>query len=166
MASRLITAAQGKPTVEESFLTGLIHDLGLLVERQVFPKKIAQIIAQQETESTSFCAAEQALIGADHQAFGMALATKWRFPITLCTAIGYHHKPMDLAEVNRELPVLVKIADVLACKANIGFVRTAATEDYDDEMLGIIKLSQEDLDDVADRLPEQVALTESMFSDE
>jgi phosphate transport system permease protein len=30
--------------VEESFLAGLIHDLGLLVERQVFAKKIAQVI--------------------------------------------------------------------------------------------------------------------------
>ncbi|MBN2561181.1 MAG: HDOD domain-containing protein [Phycisphaerae bacterium] len=165
VASRLITAAQGRPSVEESFLAGLIHDLGLLVERQVFPKEIAQIIARQRTAPGSFCDLETETIGADHQAFGKALAAKWRFPTTLCTSIGYHHKPMDLAEVNRELSALVHIADILACKADIGFVATASHEEYGEEILDVVKLTQADLDDIIEKLPEQVTLTESIFAD-
>jgi HD-like signal output (HDOD) protein len=165
VGARLLTAAQGRPSVEESFLAGLIHDLGLLVERQVFPKGIAEVIAKQQAEPSPFCDLEGQVIGADHQAFGSALATKWRFPTSLCTSIGYHHKPMDLAEVNRELPVLVFVADVLACKAGIGFSATGVLQDYDAEMLDVMRLTPEALDEVSDKLPEQVALTEAIFSE-
>lgn len=165
VAARLITAAQGRPSVEESFLAGLIHDLGLLVERQVYPKEMAQIIAQQKAQSDNFTLLEQAVIGADHPAFGMGLAAKWRFPRTLCTTIGYHHRPMDLAPVNQELPVLVHVADALSAQAGIGFTATAAANTITDEMLGVLKLTSTSIEDVAARLPEQVALTESIFSE-
>jgi HD-like signal output (HDOD) protein len=163
VASRLLSAAQGRPPMEESFLAGLIHDLGLLVERQVFGKKLEEVIQRNKAEGTNFCALEQEIIGADHQAFGMALGTKWRFPLNLCTAMGYHHKPMDLAPVHRELATLVHIADTLACRAGIGFSATAVKDEFDAEMLSTLHLSQPAVDDVLAKLPEQVASTEAIF---
>lgn len=165
VGSRLLSAAQGRPTVEESFLAGLIHDLGLLVERQVFGKKIGEVVAKFQTEGGNFCQIEQEILGADHQAFGMALATKWRFPSLLCTAIGYHHRPMDLAPANRELSVLVHVADVLACRTKLGFCSTAANEEFSEEMLLALKLNQNVIEDVTAKLPEQVAITESIFTE-
>ncbi|HUN80092.1 MAG TPA: HDOD domain-containing protein [Phycisphaerae bacterium] len=161
---RLLTAAQGRPAVEESFLAGLIHDMGLLVERQMFAKQLGEVIKKAGEGQASFCELEQQIIGADHQAFGMALATKWRFPSVLCTAIGYHHKPMQVAQANRELSVLVHLADVLAARASLGFTATAVNDSYDDEMLAVVNLSQGDLDEVSAKLPEQVAIAESIFS--
>lgn len=161
---RLLSAAQGHPPVEESFLAGLIHDLGLLVERQVFPQKIGEVIARHASDGGAFCDLEKEMIGADHGAFGMALAQKWRFPMNLCMAIGYHHRPMDLAPVNRHLSVLVRVADVMACKSGIGFCATAANEDYEEELLTLLKLDQAAVDEASAKLPEQVAMTESIFS--
>lgn len=163
VASRLITKAQGRPSVEESFLAGLIHDLGLLVERQVYPRKLAEVIAQQAAGGGPFVEAEREIIGADHQAFGMALATKWRFPRPLCIAIGYHHEPSVLAEDNRELPTLVHVADILACQAEIGFTSTASGESFDESTLGILNISPEAVEDIRDRLPDEVQNTEAMF---
>jgi HD-like signal output (HDOD) protein len=161
---RMISAAQGRPNVEESFLAGLIHDIGLLVERQVFPKQLAHAVARHHQQGGDFCEVEREIIGADHQAFGMALATKWRFPSTLCTAIGYHHKPMELAPVNQELSIAVHVADVLACRQQIGFSMTAANEQYSEEMLERLKLNPSIIEDIVEKLPEQVAVTESIFS--
>jgi HD-like signal output (HDOD) protein len=163
VAARLLTSAQGKPAVEESFLAGLIHNLGLLVIRQAFPKQLAEVLAVQARTGRQLAEIEAELIGADHQSFGMALATKWRFPQPLCTAIGYHHKPLALAPVNRELPTLVGLAAILACQAQIGFTAAAAGLQYGEEMLGVVRLSQGDVEAVAARLPEQVALTEAIF---
>ena len=163
VACRMLSAAQGKPNVEESFLTGLIHDLGLLVERQVFGKKLGEVISRHRAEGGDFCQIERDVIGADHQAFGMALATKWRFPMPLCTAIGYHHRPMDLAAANRELGVLVYVADVLACRAQIGFHATAAHSDFDESMLATLKVDPGAVEEIISKLPEQVAITESIF---
>jgi HD-like signal output (HDOD) protein len=162
---RLLAKAQGHPPVEESFLVGLIHDLGILVERQVFPKQLADVVTRHRADGGNFCEIEQEIIGADHQAFGMALAQKWRFPMHLCAAIGYHHKPMELAAATRELGTLVHIADVLACQAQLGFSGTAINETYDDAMLELLHLNQEKVQEVISQLPEQVAITESIFSE-
>jgi HD-like signal output (HDOD) protein len=165
VASRLITAAQGKPSVEETFLAGLIHDLGLLVERQVFGKKIAEVIARQKASPGRFCEIEQQIIGADHQVLGMALAQKWRFPRHLCTTIGYHHRPLELAATNRELPTIIHVADVLAGRADLGFCCTAANETYGEEELNIIHATPADLEAVAAKLADEVAVAESIFSE-
>jgi HD-like signal output (HDOD) protein len=161
---RLLSRAQGKPAVEESFLAGLIHDLGLLVERQAFSAQLGGVIARHAKGGGDFCAIEQEIIGADHQAFGMALATKWRFPATLCTAIGYHHKPAELAAAHRELPILVHIADVIACKAGIGFSQTAAGETIDPSLVEAVGLTPAKIDEVAAALAEHVAQAEALFS--
>lgn len=163
VASRLLSAAQGRPAVEESFLAGLIHDLGLLVERQVFAKKLAELITRFRAEGGDFCELERQIIGADHQAFGMALATKWRFPMPLCTAIGYHHRPMDLAPANRELGMLIHVADAMACRAQLGFSATSETVEISEEKLQVLKLESSIVDEISAKLPEQVAITESIF---
>jgi HD-like signal output (HDOD) protein len=160
---RLLSRAQGKPAVEESFLAGLIHDLGLLVERQVFAAQLGEVITRHAKTGGDFCAIENELIGADHQAFGMALATKWRFPATLCTAIGYHHKPADLAVAHRELPTLVHIADVTACRAGIGFSQTAASEAIDPALVEAVGLTPLKVEEIAAMLPEQVGQAEAIF---
>ncbi len=165
VAARLLTAAQGRPTVEESFLAGLIHDIGLLVQRQVYPREIAELVARRQADNRQFCELEREIIGADHQALGMALAGKWRFPRTLCTTIGYHHQPMELAPANRELPALVFLADTLACRAGIGFSLTGSEEEPSEEVLQVVGLSSEQVAEVSRSLPEQVALTEAIFSE-
>jgi len=165
VAARMLSSAQGRATVEESFLAGLISDLGLLIERQVFAKELAEVIARLRSGTDDYCELEQEIIGADHQAFGMALATKWRFPKLLCTTIGYHHKPMDLAEVNRELPALVHLGDTLACRLESGFCTMGTDVPLSPELLEAVKLSEEKVEAVFAELPEQVSMAESIFAD-
>jgi HD-like signal output (HDOD) protein len=164
VASRMLSAAQGRPIVEESFLAGIIADLGLLVERQVFSKQLAEIIAQFNADGGDFCELETQVIGADHQAFGAALAAKWRFPQPLCTTIGYHHKPHLLAASTRELPTLVCVADVIVSRLNMGFSTYGEDTEIPQEFLDVIKLTPEKVQGVVDEVQEQVALVESIFS--
>ncbi|MCZ6699873.1 MAG: HDOD domain-containing protein [Planctomycetota bacterium] len=163
VACRQITTAQGRSNVDESFLAGLIHDLGILVERQVFPRKLAEIIAKQKSDGGDFTELEREVIGADHQAFGMALATKWRFPRLLCAAIGYHHNLDALAPENRELATLVHVADIIACKAKIGFSTTAENCEVQADQLELLNLSSEKLEVIQEELAEQVSDAENLF---
>lgn len=164
VASRLLSSAQGRPTVEESFLAGLICDLGLLVERQVFGKQLGEIIARMQSEGGDFCMMEREMLGADHQDFGMALAAKWRFPQVLCTTIGYHHRPLDLAANNRELPAIVHVADILACRFEKGFCTQPADVEIPDAVIEAIRLTPEKIQDVIDRVPEQTSIAEGIFA--
>jgi HD-like signal output (HDOD) protein len=163
VAARLITAAQGRPSVEESFLAGLIHDLGLLVVRQVFPRKMADVLSRLKMSKSTFIELENEIIGADHQTFGMALATKWRFPRPICAAIGYHHAPGGLAAEYRELPMLVYVADHLACKAGIGFSATGRNQTFDSQIMDALHITEANIEQIEAALPEQVSAAEAIF---
>lgn len=165
VGSRLLSAAQGRPQVEESFLAGLISDLGLLVERQVFSQELGEVVTRYHNEDRDFCELEQELIGADHQAFGMALAKKWRFPQTICTTIGYHHSPMALAEMNRELPAIINVAGIIASRAEIGFCQHSTNAEISDDLYTLIKLDPAKVAEIEAEVPEQTSIAESIFGE-
>ncbi len=164
VAARMISSTQGKPCVEETFLAGLIHDLGLLVARQVFPRKLAEVVARFANSKESFCSLEREIIGADHQLLGMALGQKWRFPRPLTTVMGYHHRPAELAQANRELPAIIHVADVVASQAGIGFSLTGQRDSWTSEDLATVHVNTSDLQSIAERLPEEVTVAETIFS--
>ena len=59
VACKMLTAAQGRPAVEESFLAGLIHDIGILIERQVFGGKLGEVLNKQKETGSSFSQLER-----------------------------------------------------------------------------------------------------------
>jgi HD-like signal output (HDOD) protein len=162
-ACRRIAQRQGTPAMEEVFLAGLIHDLGLLIVRQALPRKLAEVITRHRAAPKAFCQIEEEVIGADHQAFGQALANKWRFPRALCTVVGYHHKPHLLTPDVRHMVDIVHVADAIACRAQIGFSLTAAQTELTPEVLATVGLKPDDAEAIRADLPEQVHATESLF---
>ncbi len=160
---RSIAKIQGAQCMEEVFLAGLMHDLGLLIMRQALPRKLAEVIAKHRAAPKAFTQIEEEIIGADHQAFGQALATKWRFPRGLCAVIGYHHKPQLLAPEFRSMVEIVHVADILACKTDIGFTRTHGHAELTPELLQAVGLKQTDADVILAELPENVRATEALF---
>lgn len=155
-----------KPFAEEAFLAGLIHDLGILVERQAFPELLTQVIetAMANPGQRPFIEIENDIIGTDHQALGTALAGKWKFPRMLQVVLGYHHNIANLSEDNRLLPTMVYAADVLCCHERIGFHLTAEGQPLDEATLEVIGLSDGDFQKVRAELPEQLEAAEAMLT--
>jgi len=120
---------------DEIFVAGLIHDLGTLVERQAYPEQFAEVIDRCLSERIDFLECEREVIGADHQAFGVALTTKWKFPRHLRAAVGFHHNPESLSPELRNMAVLIRAADILACEEQVGFYLTACGGSITDEIL-------------------------------
>ena len=164
VAPRQLCAVVGKRAfAEEAFLAGLIHDLGLLVERQAFPDQLKEVIRLAGETDRLFPELEAEIIGADHQAIGAALAAKWKFPRGLQTVLGYHHRIMNLAADNRLPATIVYIADVLVCHERIGFYLTGDHQPLDDTILESIGLSESDFTTVQQELAAQVEEAESIF---
>jgi len=123
------------PLVDEAFLAGLIHDVGILVALQVWPAKVQTVCSTVLEQGGDFCAAERQILGVDHQMLGKALAEKWKFPRTCQQAAGFHHAPRSLAEDSRLVVCLVHIADTICCQAGIGFNLTARGQELDASIL-------------------------------
>lgn len=149
---------------DEMFMIGLIHDLGLLIENQVFPEKLRKICEAAVMEQSSFLKLEQKIIGATHQDFGNALTLKWRFPHKLRDGISRHHTPDILAEETRQLGAILFCADTICCLEGLGFSLTASEQSLLPDMWEGIGLDIEQSDEIREGLQEEVEEAMSIFS--
>jgi HD-like signal output (HDOD) protein len=164
VCARLLT--QGNMgQVEEAFVAGLVHDMGLLVEYQLFPQKLREIAERCDAQPQDFLAVEREVIGADHQAFGSALAAKWKFPAALRCVIGYHHNPEKLKPEFRKVVTAVHVADTICDQNELGFYLTAQTQEITDEMLAAIDVSEGQVSELLQSLPERIEETEQIFGE-
>ena len=150
---------------EEAFVAGLVHDMGLLVEFQLFPEKLKTVTETCEANSNDFRTIEKEIIGADHQAFGAALAAKWKFPPGLRCAISYHHNPDNLKPELRKIVSAVKVADTICCQNELGFYLTAQNQDISDEILDYVGIDAQRLSELLEKLPECITETEQIFGE-
>jgi HD-like signal output (HDOD) protein len=137
----------------------------LLIEFQLFPEKLKEVVNRCLAEPQDFCAVEAEVIGADHQAFGAALAAKWKFPPALRCVISHHHNPANLREEYQKVASLVCVADTLCCEQQQGLWLSAAAQQVDPEMLKLIGVDEAHLAEIKEQLPEAIEEAERVFSD-
>jgi len=147
--------------LDEVFVAGLIHDIGTLVERQSFPDEFAEVIRRCYSGGINFLECERQVIGADHQAFGVGLTTKWKFPRHLRAAVGFHHNPEALTPELRNMAALIQIADTVACQERLGFYLTAQDASITDAMLDVLGITQTQLESIRGSLPAKLSEVEA-----
>lgn len=162
VCARLL-ANEGTGHAEEAFVGGLVHDMGLLVEYQLFPEKLQETIHRVIDKPQDFLAVEREIIGADHQQFGNAIATKWKFPIGLRACIAYHHTPDTLQPEHHKVVQTIRVADTICCQNEMGFPLTAAHQEVTEADLKEIGLTEAQVGLVLEALPERIAETEAIF---
>jgi HD-like signal output (HDOD) protein len=162
VTSKMICNAQGRTAGgDEVFLGGLIHDIGILVERQAYPEKLTEVVTRATQGEANFLELETQIIGVDHQQFGMALTTKWKFPRHLRAVAGFHHVYEGLNAEHKSLVATVHAADVICCQDRHGFHLTADGEEFTEALLEDLQLTMEDIDEIREQLPEQIAMAET-----
>lgn len=163
VATKLIYKYLDKPGGDEGFLGGLIADIGFLIERQARPTEVAAAIAQFKRDGGDFLAVEREFIGADHQQFGCAIAKKWRFPDSICTALGWHHSPASLPPGDTTLALAVRAADVLTSRLQLGFCMMFPDQVIEPEVIRRLGLTEPMIQQILKEMPRQIATAESIF---
>jgi HD-like signal output (HDOD) protein len=107
---------------------------------------------------------ETEVFGASHQDFGAALCERWNLPPSLACAAGSHHHPLAPESSQRMLPSHVYVADRLALACQPGFVLDSWPEGLDADVLDLLALTREQVDAVAEGLPQAVAAAESFLT--
>lgn len=163
VAAKLAYAIRKRPGGDEAFLTGLIADLGLLIERQAVMEPMAAAIEQFRADGGSFIETERQFVGTDHCALGMALAQKWRFPEPVCQSIGYHHFPEKLPASQRELPGTILVADFAASRHEAGFCTYPVDAAPPEAVLAELKMTMAQFDELLEQMQDQVAAANRIF---
>lgn len=101
------------PLIEESFVAGLIHDLGIFIMSQFFEKEFKILITEMEKGEKDILSLEEEIYGANHALVGSWLLEKWNFPAHLVEAIQCHHNPSAASNDNKKLSALIYYTEYL-----------------------------------------------------
>ena len=117
-ASRNIAISIGYHLPEEAYVTGILHDVGIVLLEHEFPDEYQKVLKLIPTGKT-LPEAEREIFGLDHQEIGGYLINYWNMPTIISDAIVKHHveSEADLAG----LSVVGKIVALANCIANVPF---------------------------------------------
>ncbi len=144
IAARTLARQLGYRISGESFVAGLIHDIGILVTHQYFHEDYKQIVDAVTGGKSTFEDMEKTVLMATHGDIGAWLAERWNLPEQLIEAIKFHHKP-GLAERNPQLTALIHFVDHLCHKLGIGALSYETVEGYDPDALRILNISEAEI---------------------
>lgn len=147
-AAQTIAKLQRKNGIaDEAFLAGLVHDVGVLVALQ-YDQTLFNEAIERSVDGEDFRTSEQTIFGETHESFGKALCEHWKFPSSLAWVAGHHHEPLEVPEANRDLPVLIHVADQLAGEVAGGFTLDLRHNGPDPDVLDHLHLGNKGIDEV------------------
>lgn len=98
----------------ESFVTGLMHDMGVLLLSTYFSQEYKEVLIQLEMDHRySLVQAEQKILQTNHAEVASWLADKWNLPSKICVALKNHHyhfSNVDVKDVVNEQPLTTAVA--------------------------------------------------------
>ena len=135
--------------IEDSYICGLLHDMGKIIFETSHPDLLEKAKAVCESKGISADLIERLIAGVNHGEIGSEVAKKWNFPEVIVNVIKYHHDPEDAPDDVKSLTSIVYLADILT------YYQTDEVAFYqiDSEILKLFKISNEDqLKKISDKL--------------
>ncbi len=106
---------KGPETREESFVAGLLHDIGKILLSPYLSRLGKDVFGQ----GVPLIEAEKAILGIDHQEAGEKLAQKWNLtPLVMEVVAGHHSFPKP--GPNQETVSTVRLANLFAHQLGLG----------------------------------------------
>ena len=111
MVSKIIAGKIGYPDLEKAYISGIIHNLGIVFLSTYLGEEFQEVLASIKDKPISLRSAEIQRFGTSHCEIGLCMARKWNFPEAYCEVIGYHHSP-DNATIDPVLCSIVNLSDL------------------------------------------------------
>jgi HD-like signal output (HDOD) protein len=111
MVSKVIAKKIGYPDLEKAYISGIIHNLGVVFLSTYLPDQFQEVLAAIKDKPVSLRAAEIERFGTSHCEIGLCMARKWNFPEAYCEVIACHHNPAE-ATIDPVLCAIVNLSDL------------------------------------------------------
>jgi len=145
--ARRFAERTGLANPEDSYLGGLLHDLGKLVLVSTFPKEYETALAETR-EGDDLIDLERDHVGVSHCEVGSWLIREWKLSSLIADAIGFHHEDPERIEQALPFVKIVYAANLLGRADRTESDRAAAEE--------MLSLSTTDVDAIVTGVDEEI----------
>lgn len=154
-----------RPTDEQVFLAGMLHDIGYLVLAYLDPKLSDKLHTHLAAEPMRpKMEVEREILDMCHDELGAELARHWNLPEEIITALRYHHSPDEAGEASGQiLARMVDIAQKLLPSNGNNASPVSGISVIEWERLGINPVKAEEVREQANKRAEQASQFASSF---
>ena len=100
-----------KAYIDDSYVCGLLHDMGKIIFETAHPDILDQISSLSAEYGLNTELFERLVAGVNHSEVGAMVAEKWNFPDMIVNTIRYHHAPESAPAETKKLAEIVCLAD-------------------------------------------------------
>jgi HD-like signal output (HDOD) protein len=100
---------------EETFIAGLLHDIGQAVLYNSSPEQYEQALETAKLGSTTLETIEDQIFGATHRQIGGALLKRWNFP-EMYADVAEEHESQNIGSPHKSVIIMVTVAGLFAEK--------------------------------------------------
>lgn len=140
LARNFCSGPADRNVIEDSYVCGLLHDMGKIIFETAHPDLIEKVHAVCEKKGISADLFEKLVAGVNHGEIGALIAEKWNFPDVIVNVIRYHHAPEEAPKEMYKVTSLVYLADMMAHYTD----KTVDYYQFDPEILAMFKITSED----------------------
>lgn len=153
IAARAIATLQRAPNIEQFYVLGLLHDIGLLLSVTLIPDK-AKIVLTRCRDGELLYRVEREVLGFNHGGLGTALLKTWHLPDAVQEPVGCHHSP-TIATLYPEATAIVHIAEILVQGLSLGDSGEHWVSPLDQKAWRILSLPEGSIPIIVDILDQQ-----------
>ncbi|MCL2182760.1 MAG: HDOD domain-containing protein [Chitinispirillia bacterium] len=103
------------------YLSGLLHDIGILLYDQFFNAEFQEIVAYAMKNEVSFLEAEAAVMPREtHAVIGAALLEMWKLNPAAINGVRFHHAPEKASDKQKSIPFAIYLSEYILCNSGIG----------------------------------------------
>ena len=148
--------------MEEMYVTGLMHDIGILTLDRFMPNDLTSALRKAMAQKVSIDEAERQVLGFDHAEVGGHLAETWKLSQSLIDAVKYHHHP-ERDSVNSLTTGIVAAANYLAYKAGYPALPGIPGDVNGEAHLEAVGLTQDQIDMVSSTIMIEVDQSDTTY---
>jgi putative nucleotidyltransferase with HDIG domain len=120
MVCRKFSEKLGAADHEKAYMSGLLHDIGFMVNCLVFSQEFAKAMERALQEEIALDEAERLTMGFTHCETGRALAEQWKLADDVIEVIAHHHA-IEQSQKAQPLVALVHLSDLLCRMRGLGY---------------------------------------------
>lgn len=116
--SRMIADVCGTVPPDEAYCAGLLHDVGLILIDQYLRRHFTRVL-DSLTATTPTMEIEDRILTFNHSQLGEFVTRQWNFSEPIVAAAGYHHHPQHYNGPQRDMVMIVALANYLCSRQEI-----------------------------------------------
>ena len=153
------------PDANSYFVSGLLLEVGFLVENQFAGQLMQKVVATSGNLSEPLTTVERTYLGYDHAEVGGVLGEEWGFDLSIRNAIQYHHEPISADPAFLRHADLAHLATHVCDEIGIPLFHGCPAEKADPYSLQRLAIGEDLALSISERITEQTnAMEQALFA--